>query len=144
MLELMSQRFCKGGKITGYGPAFVCRWFKRLKGLFMKFFLFSMLPLLLISAVICISASSPAVARNPIPVEQQTVINPSCADPGEDPHLSILVEPGPASCEDGGASGGNLAAAGQKQAVIRDHIALTYKFGLFIYSFYSNIDKILF
>ena len=110
----------------------------------MKFFLFSMLPLLLISVVICVSASSPAVARNPIPVKEQAVINPSCADPGEDPHLSILVEPGTVNSEDGGASGGNLVVAGHKQAVITDHMALTYKFGLFIYSFYNNIDKIIF
>ncbi|MFO7915466.1 MAG: hypothetical protein R6U43_07220 [Candidatus Krumholzibacteriales bacterium] len=110
----------------------------------MKFFVCYMLPLMLIAAVICISASSPAVARNPVPAKQYAIINPSCADPGEDPHLSILVEPVPDSSENSGASGSNWTGSGREKPVIDNRVALTYKFELFIYSFYNNIDKILF
>ena len=110
----------------------------------MKLLVYSILPLLLITAAICISASSPAVARDPVPAKKLATINPSYADPGEDPHLSILVEPVPACSEESGASGGSLTGGGQVETIKIDRIDLTYKFGLFIYSFYRNIDKIIF
>jgi hypothetical protein len=99
-----------------------------------------LLLLLLIAAAICISEPYPALARNPVPVKE-CQINPSCADPGEDPHLSILVEPAPGSNGKSGSSGEELLRPGE--TVVIRKIPLN-KFELFIFSVYTSIDKILF
>jgi hypothetical protein len=102
------------------------------------------LPLMLIAAVISASIFSPALAREPVPVQERAFVDPYFADPGEDPHLSILEEPASptsggndtsAACERGDGGAGN----DRRYRRIR-----SAKFDIFLFSIYNTLGLFLF
>jgi hypothetical protein len=110
----------------------------------MKYYMRSLLLLLLAAASIAAAVPDSALARNPIPAKERVVVNPSYADPGEDPHLSILVEPAPSCTEKSGCAPGAGNNEAEKEEAVCGRSRLFDKLGFFIYSFYLNMDNILF
>ena len=103
--------------------------------------------LLLTAIVVIMSFFSMADARSPIPVVESRGINPSCADPGEDPHLKVVMAPVPRNdCDCGGGSSGSNQEIidGGKKETVKYRQGLFNKFDLFLYIFHRSLDNLLF